>query len=235
MPYRAASRRLGSATPTLPSQCAICAAWPARLLCDACVQAFAQPGNRCVTCALALQGDLQQCGACVRQPPPLDACHAAVSYAFPWNVCIGQFKFQEAPGMASALALLMRSAPWIEPAIDAASVVVPMPLAAVRLRMRGYNQASLLAKALAPSKCRTDLLLRIRETEAQTRHSRVERLSALTGAFAVEPLRATLLAGASVVIVDDVMTTGASLHAAALALRRAGAARVTGVVLARTE
>ena len=171
----------------------------------------------------------------MRLPPPLDACHAAVSYAYPWDSCIGDFKFRARPAMASALALVMRSAPWIEPALDASRWLIPMPLAAGRLRERGYNQAALLARSLSPSKCRTDLLLRIRETAPQSGQDRATRLQALSGAFAAEPMLAFRLAGSAVTLVDDVMTSGASLHAAALALRRAGAVRVTAVVLARTE
>ncbi|MFS2049527.1 ComF family protein, partial [Variovorax sp. CT11-76] len=85
-------------------------------------------------------------------------------------------------------------------------------------------------------RARTDatLLLRTRETPAQRGLSRAERMHNLQGAFAVEPLRADALAGRRVVLVDDVMTTGASLFSAAQVLRRAGAAHVAGIVLART-
>lgn len=78
------------------------------------------------------------------------------------------------------------------------------------------------------------LLLRLRDTPAQSTLSRSERLTSLAGAFAVEPLQAKRLAGARVLLVDDVMTSGATLFYAARALRQAGAAHITGLVVART-
>lgn len=110
-----------------------------------------------------------------------------------------------------------------------------MPLAPGRLRERGFNQALELARRLAPAKTDAALLLRTRETPAQRGLSRAERMRNLQGAFAVEPLRADALAGRRVVLVDDVMTTGASLFSAAQVLRHAGAAHVAGIVLARTD
>jgi len=168
-------------------------------------------------------------------PPPLDQCLAAVHYAYPWSDCITRFKFDEDPAWVSPLAALLRSAPWVEPALDAADLVLPMPLHPARLQARGFNQAQLLAQALAPARCRRNLLLRIRDTPPQSGLGRAARLRNLRGAFAVEPLQAGTLRARRVVLVDDVMTTGASLHAAAAVLRQAGAAHITGLVLARTE
>ena len=130
---------------------------------------------------------------------------------------------------------LLRSTPWVEPALDAADVVVPMPLSPERLKSRGFNQALLLARLLAPDKTDPSLLLRIKDTPPQSSLKRAERLDSVNDAFAVEPLRISRLKGARVVLVDDVMTSGASVFAAARALRSAGAAHITGLVIARTE
>ena len=219
----------------LPARCAVCRAWPSRVVCNACATRFAQPVPRCTTCALPVPEGITHCGACLREPPPLDACLAAVTYGWPWSDCVTQFKFGNQPGWAAELATLMRSAPWVEPALEQADRVLPMPLARERLAERGYNQALLLAKQLAAHKTDASLLLRTRHTPAQSELKRAERLRNVRGAFAVEPLRAPELRGRRVVLVDDVMTTGASLHAAATALRQAGAARITAVVFARTE
>jgi len=224
--------RVGAA---LPSRCAVCRAWPAQPLCEPCVVRFAQPQPRCLTCALPVPAGLRQCGRCVSAPPPLDACHAAVSYAYPWSALIGQYKFNGQAGWARAFATLMRSAPWVEPALEQADVVVPMPLSRERLAERGFNQSLLLARRLAPRRVRADLLLRVKHTHSQAALDRPARLTNVRGAFAVEPLLAGALRGKQVVIVDDVMTSGASMFAAAEALRAAQPARVTGLVLARTD
>ncbi len=110
-----------------------------------------------------------------------------------------------------------------------------MPLSRQRLQQRGYNQAWELARQLAPGKASPDLLLRIRDTPPQSALPRAERLRNVKAAFAVDPLRQTEVRGKRVVLMDDVMTSGASLFAAAQALRDAGAAHITGLVLARTE
>ena len=219
----------------LPSQCLVCHAWPAQPVCEACVNRFAQPQPRCQTCALPVPGDVKQCGTCVKNPPPLDACLAAVSYAFPWSDLIVGYKFHNHPGRASAFALLLRSTPWVEPALDAADRVLPMPLSTARLQARGFNQSLILARHLAPDKADSRLLLRIKDTPPQSSLKRAERLDRVKDAFAVDPLLSAQVKGARLVLVDDVMTSGASLFAAARVLRAAGAAHITGLVIARTE
>jgi predicted amidophosphoribosyltransferase len=129
----------------------------------------------------------------------------------------------------------MRSAPWVEPALDEADLVLPMPLSVQRLAERGFNQALVLARALAADKTAAGLLLKIRHTAAQMPLDLEHRLGNVKGAFAVDPLRASRLRGQRVVLVDDVMTSGASLFAAAQALRQAGVERITALVLARTD
>lgn len=219
----------------LPGQCAVCRAWPAQPVCESCVARFGQPRPRCRRCALPVPAAVPECGRCVREPPPLDACLAAVAYEYPWSTLITDFKFNGQPGWALSFATLMRSAPWVEPALDRADVVLPMPLARERLAERGFNQALLLARSLAPGKTRADLLLRVRHTAAQAALDRQARLANVRGAFAVEPLLAAQLRGVRAVLVDDVMTSGASLFSAAAVLRQAGAAHVTALVMARTD
>jgi ComF family protein len=218
----------------LPSQCAVCRAWPSQPVCDACVARFAAPTPRCASCALPVPAGVGRCGDCLLHPPPLDACLAACAYAWPWPEHIGQFKFRDQAGWAAPFATLMRSAPWVEPALEGSDLVLPMPLSAARLRGRGFNQALELARRLAPAKVDATLLLRTRDTPAQSGLSRAERLRNLRGAFALEPLRVNAVRGRRVVLVDDVMTSGASLFTAAALLRTAGCAHVTAIVLART-
>lgn len=230
--FRSLVNRVESA---LPAQCAVCRAWPAQPLCERCIERFAQPLSRCIRCALPVPVNVRECGSCLKHPPPPDACHAAVSYDFPWSSLIAQFKFNGQAAWARSFALLMRSAPWIEPALEGADIVVPMPLAAERLAERGFNQSLQLARLLAPGRVDAALLLRIRHTPAQSALDRKARIANVKGAFALDPLRPGAVRGKRVAIVDDVMTSGASMFAAATALREGGTAHVTGIVLARTD
>ncbi len=208
-------------------------------MCEPCVQLFAQPCARCRGCALPLPPDGTHhhgyCGACTTNPPAPDAALAAVAYAFPWSKLVLEFKFAQHPAWARSMALLMRSAPWVEPALEAADVLLPMPLSRQRLQERGFNQALLLARALAPDKTRAQVLLRVRDTPAQSSLSRAARLTNVQHAFAVEPLHRADIEGKRLVLVDDVMTSGASLAAATACLRQAGAAHITTLVFARAE
>lgn len=129
----------------------------------------------------------------------------------------------------------MLSAPWVEDTLAQADWVLPMPLSTQRLAERGYNQSLLLAQHLCPAKTQAHWLLRTRHTPAQRTLPRSERLANLTGALAVDPLQTHAIRGRKVVLVDDVMTSGASLYTAAKALQEAGAQHISAVVLARTE
>ena len=204
-------------------------------MCVACVNRFAQPARRCHRCALRLTSGTEQCAACLQSPSPLDACLVAVSYEYPWADLISQFKFQPDPAWAATLARLMQSMPYMEPAFEAADWVVPIPLAQGRLTERGFNQSLLLAKALAPGKILRQALLRVTQSAAQSTQNRVGRWQAMRHAFVVDPFLQGALKGRRVVVLDDVMTTGATLYAAAQVLRAAGAAHITGSAFARTE
>ncbi|MEO8024785.1 ComF family protein [Polaromonas sp.] len=227
----------------LASQCAVCHSWPARRLCAPCVARFAQPLARCRTCALSLSTGLDQCAACVRQPPPLHACFAAVTYAYPWSDLVADYKFGHDPAWASLFASLLMQTPGVAAslaALQANDWLLPLPLSAERLQTRGFNQSWELVKALGRQSgtlaaADPRLLLRIRNTPPQSQLKREARLQNVRVAFVVEPLRVPELKGRRVLLVDDVMTSGASLFSAAQALLDAGAAQVTGVVFARTE
>jgi ComF family protein len=218
----------------LPSQCLLCRTWPARPLCADCVGRFPPRVPRCATCALPVPAGVTRCGACLRDPPPFDACHAAVDYGWPWTICMARFKFHGQPQWARALVALLARDAAVTEAIAQADCVLPIPMTPQRLAERGYNPAWLLARRLAPHKVRADALLRIRESAPQRELGRRERSRNLRGAFMAQPGRNAPIEGQHVVLVDDVMTTGATLCEAARALRQAGAARITAIVFART-
>jgi ComF family protein len=247
------TRLLAHASRALPSQCAVCGTWGPGRVCAACIGRFSSGAARCPTCALTLVGAAQRCGPCLQHGSALDACWAAVDYAYPWDGLLAQLKFAGAakaggpsgpyPAVARALADILRQHAPLMTALQQADWVVPIPLSSARLRQRGFNQALEIAKhLLAPHPAyrltrqhlHPGLLLRTQDTPAQVGLARSDRLRNLQHAFAVEPLHAALLKGAHVVLVDDVTTTTATLCAAAAALRAAGARQVVGVVFART-
>ncbi len=232
------------------SQCAVCRSWPAEQVCQPCLARFAPGQPRCAACALPLPADLslglrsgpQCCADCIRQRPPQDITLAAVPYAYPWSTLITGYKFGEQLGWAGFFAGLLLRAPGVAQALgelQAQDWIIPLPLSAERLQARGFNQAWELASALArqsrtQAQADARLLLRVRHTRPQSQLKREARLANVRGAFLVDPLRAPALQGRRVVLVDDVMTSGASVFSAAQALRDAGAAQITALVLART-
>ena len=241
---------LSPLTHRLPSQCAVCKSWPAEPVCEPCVARFCSRAQRCSQCAVALPADLSPgqasprsvCFDCIKQPPPVNQTLVAVDYAYPWSALITQYKFADQPGWAAFFAKLMLANPAIGQVFDSLSpsdVIVPIPLATQRLQTRGFNQAWELATQLAAqsgSQGKTDatLLWRVKNTPPQTQLKRQARMDNVRDAFQIDPLRAASVAGKRVVLVDDVMTSGASLFTAAEVLRAAGAVHITGVVLART-
>lgn len=228
--------------PRFASSCPICLRWDRAGLCDDCVNCFAPEQPRCVTCGLLLppHGGAS-CGACLLHPPPLIACAVAAPYAYPWIALIGQLKFHQAPALARHLAAVLSARPEVAEQILRADWIVPIPLAPHRLHQRGYNQAWELARHLIPrphrGKLQADLLLRLPDADQrpQSALDRTERLRHMAHAFAPHPLHAARLQDRRVLLVDDVMTTGATLHSAAAALLGAGASAVAAVVFARTD
>jgi ComF family protein len=225
----------------LPGQCAVCHAWSHQQICESCLLRYARIVPRCWSCALRLPLDLlgrrePRCGRCLREPPPLDRAVAALDYQFPWDGLLQQFKYQEALGLRETL-LGRLSLLLDEAETEAPDWLLPVPLSDQRLRERGYNQAHELAKGLARRRgLRVDagLLLRVRHNDRQAQLALDQRAANVRGVFALEPTRLTEVAGRRIALVDDVMTSGATLFEIARVLRRAGAAHVQAWVIART-
>jgi ComF family protein len=214
-----------------PPQCVGCharGAW----LCGACQGAIAQqawprpclhggPGMLCPRCLPGLDA---LAGVCI-----------VGTYSAPLKDAIWALKFRRkrhaAPALGHLLAKTWRQAP---PGVAQAVVAIPMPPA--RQRARGFNQADLLARACASDlrlPYRANALHRTRVAPPQVGLNAVERRANVAGLFAITPALAHQVAGQGVIVIDDVLTTGATLNAAAQALRAAGATRVWGLVLAR--
>lgn len=228
---------------SLPGTCQVCGAWPSSAVCEACAARFQDDGPRCAGCAQRVPLAVSMCGACLTRPAPdaLHTCAAAVDYAYPWDGLIARFKFRQEPGWAGPFAHRMLQTPQADALLSSCDLVAPVPLTPARLAERGYNQAWELVKALRRANAPThqapalaDALVRLVETPDQHSLPREQRLRNLQGVFAAHPLHVARLTGLHVLLVDDVTTTGATLHAAAQALLQAGAARVSALVFART-
>ena len=219
----------------LPPRCLACgeAGADGRDLCAACQRALPWNAASCARCGLPMAEAVDACGRCLRTPPPLDRVHAAFDYRFPVDRLIPRFKFHHDLAAGRELALAMRtSLAGRALASGSPDAVVPVPLHAHRLRERGYNQALELARPLAAAfglPLLADGLRRTRETAPQSGLSALARRRNPRGAFAAGPAALP----AHVVLVDDVMTTGATLFACARALRQAGVQRVDAWVAAR--
>jgi ComF family protein len=221
----------------LPGLCLVCRDWCRRSLCALCLLRFAPLQPRCAACARAMPLAVPRCGGCTRQASAFEHCITGTDYAAPWDELIAGFKFHRKTELAAALCELLWRGVDAAGAAARATLLLPVPLSSERLRERGYNQAWELARRLARRlrlTARADVLQRSRDTPHQIGMSRVEREHNLRDAFWIEPRQRVRLQGAYVALIDDVLTTGATAHAAALALTRAGAARVDVWVVART-
>jgi len=206
--------------------CFLCRGAAVNLLCPACDADLPRlAGARCPRCALeSPRGEI--CGRCLSDAPHYDATVAALAYEFPADTLVHALKFRGELALAGYLGdmLLQKIDPMV---ID---VVVPVPLSADRLRSRGYNQAVEIARRLERAKLDLELCVRSRDTPAQMDLPYTERRRNVRGAF-----RCTRsLAGQRIAVVDDVMTTGATLDELASVLKAAGAAQVVNWVVART-
>jgi ComF family protein len=198
-------------------------------LCASCTEQLPWNLTCCLRCGLPIATP-GECGDCLRRPPALTHTRAVFVYGFPLDRLVPRFKFHHDLAAGRLMADLMATALAAAPRPDA---IVPVPLHAHRLRQRGYDQALELARPLAAAltlPLRADLLRRVRATSPQSELDADQRRRNVARAFVVE--RQVDMPG-HVALVDDVMTTGATLHTAAHALLRAGVGRVDAWVCAR--
>ena len=176
----------------------------------------------------------QVCGACTAKPPAYDRARAALIYGDVSRELVLGLKYQGRRDGLAALSGWMGSAG--KELLAEADLIVPVPLHYFRLVRRGFNQSGWLAASLSKSsgvRFSVDALKRTRATPIQGRLSADGRRRNVQGAFRVRNGRKKLVEGKRIVLVDDVMTTGATAEACALTLKRAGAACVDVITLAR--
>lgn len=237
-------------TALLPCACELCGAVQDQPVCAGCERDLLPPRPRCPGCAAphrsqttwqadgnAARAEPGRCLACQAAPHDFDAATTLGDYAPPVDSLVLGLKYGARLALADWMALRLAERVQRQSMLEqeAGLLVAPVPLGGARLAERGFNQSWEIARRMArrmrlPA-CAT-LLVRGRETRTQTALAPAGRQSNVAGAFAVAPWHR--VDGAHVLLVDDVMTTGATLSAAALALKRRGAARVTAIVALRT-
>jgi len=207
------------------------------LLCAPCFQTVSFIGEPfCSRCGVPFPAASMgaMCQACHDAPPRFSQARAALRYDEGGRQLILPLKHADRVELAAVLVPFMARAGGA--LFRSADVIVPVPLHRARLRRRRYNQAALLAQGLAKHMDRPamlDVLRRVRGTASLGGKSAAERAAELEGAFAVRPRRCSAIAGCRVLLVDDVMTSGATANACAEVLLTAGARGVDVLTAAR--
>ena len=213
----------------LPQTCFFCGDSAPETVCEPCAATLPRLGSEvCPRCQLpAANGQI--CGRCLKKPPVWQHLVAEWRYEFPVNAAIVSAKYHHAFSIFRWVSAQRHD--WH---FATSATLIPVPLAELRLQERGYNQAQLIANEMAKRfalRVDADAVIRIRETDIQQRLNWVERRRNVRHAFAAT----RSFAGESVVLVDDVLTTGSTLNELARAVYDAGAACVDAYVLARVQ
>lgn len=209
--------------------CLLCGISSEQDMCISCRDNLPQiPTNHCPTCLLPV-GTSLTCGACLKNQPAFTRTISALHYTFPVDALMHSLKYQSNLAIAPVLANLLLEKTNIERKPD---FIIPMPLHPTRLRERGFNQALEIARQLSSNNKITllpDTCTRIRNTSSQTGLPWKERQKNIRDAFSCK----MDFSSKHVAVVDDVMTTGATLNEIAKVLRNCGAIEVSGWVVAR--
>lgn len=212
-----------------PHECIVCAS-EGSLLCSWCAyEAFAQLPSRCYSCK-RITSDYAVCDKCVRLTS-LRHVWVRTEYSNVAKVLLRKYKYDRA---RAADTIVARAMDEVIPYLSPSTLIVSVPTATVRVRLRGYDQTLLLARSLARKRSCAWVRAVTRVTQArQVGATRAQRLNQLKDAFIVT--KPELIKNADILIIDDVVTTGATLESVAKALKRAGAKSINAAVFAQKQ
>jgi ComF family protein len=227
---RILNKRLNLLQTLTHKQCVLCLTQSNKYLCDACFHSLPRlPREHCPSCLLPIT-PARVCGTCLRKPPAWTQAKAALRYTYPIDAMIQALKYRPDLTLAPVMADLLLTELWHESLPD---YVIPVPIHPIRLQERGFNQALEISRHVCKktgSILLSNVCSRTRETRSQTelswreRHKNVQRTFACTMNFS----------GKHVAILDDVMTSGATLNELAKVVHRRGASKISIWVVART-
>lgn len=210
--------------------CLLCgAASGTHLVCPACHDELPRPASACPVCAAPGSGEV--CGQCLQHPPHFSRSVAALDYGFPVDKLIQAYKYHQQLALARLFGTLLSEAVRHQARPDH---LLPMPLHPARLRERGFNQAHEIAKRIGKTlnlPATPGLARRVVNTASQATLDWDARKKNMQGAFACDKP----LAGQHIALVDDVMTSGATLNELSKTLKRAGAGEISVWVVARAS
>lgn len=224
----------------LPTSCFVCGASHTDLICSACrLDYFSRPCNRCHQCAISIpsSSNTAYCGQCLQNKPAFDASLTVCDYAAPTDQLVLALKFGHHLPLAKLLADAMVEQVLTQENIVLPDLLCPVPLSKQRLAERGFNQSLEIAKIMSSRlqiPLASDLLIRTKNTPPQSSLAHELRIKNVRNAFIIRPDMIDLVAGKHIGIVDDVLTTGATVNELAKLLKRFGAHKVSNLIFART-
>lgn len=224
----------------LPCACQLCGQESNLLVCSACQARYlSRQIPRCQQCALPLppNAGTTHCGDCLQHAPAFDQTIVACDYAAPQDQLVLALKFGHQLALAPLFADLLCRTIIAQPTPTLPDLLCAVPLGARRLADRGFNQATEIARPLSRQlgiPLQRQLLKRIRETSQQSSLAPDARVRNVKQAFSLDEAALESVQGAHIGVVDDVITTGMTLHEIATMLKRFGARKVTNYVFART-
>jgi ComF family protein len=212
------------------------------LICDSCYQATLVERPCCLHCGCGLSATQPFCGECLKHAFDFNQLHAVASYQQPFPAFIKQLKYQHQLLNADLLGLLLANSikqRYDHQALQQIDCLIPVPLHITKLRKRGFNQTQLIGNALLKHlsipMLNDQFIIRNKHTNAQEGLTRIQRRKNLNGAFSLTEAGIKTLQGKNVVLLDDVVTTGATINSLCQCLLEANVKNIDVWCICRTE